>query len=248
MPAFKILTMKIFLLLSFFFSSSLLLAQDTLYLDSDYNKVLREDAEYFQIDYWNGSGEQDLNRKTFWKNGILKSERNFLSKNGKLIPHGISKFWYENGQLYYSQNYKKGERHGELLAFWEDGTPRRQDYFKNGKLKSGTVWDKSGKKVEHFPVLIPAMFPGGQQAIQAYLKKHLPVNPVQKNGTEVRVVVSIRIDKVGDINEVEIIEGAPHWYNAVTINALTKMPRWNPGMHMGEPINVRYTLPVIFRK
>lgn len=239
--------MKNYFFLFLLFSSAVLQAQDTLYLDSDYSEVLPEDAVYFQVDSRDDSGE-DLLRKTFWINGQIKSERNFLEKNEKLTADGMSKFWYENGQLYYSQNYRKGERHGELLAYWADGSPRRHDIYKNGKLKSGKVWDRNGQEIDHFPVLVPAKFPGGQQAINAYLKKHLPVNSAQKKNTEVRVVVSIRVDKEGYISHVKIVEGAPHWYNAVTINALMQMPRWNPGMHMGEPINVRYTLPVTFRK
>lgn len=240
--------MKIFLSFCFFFILTFTHAQDTLYLDKEYQEVEPVNAQYYRIDERKGPEGKDITRKTYWIHKQIKSERSLKEKKGQLIPQGLQRFWYEDGQLYYTENFQKGKRHGDLIAFWQDGSKRRHDHFKKGKLKSGKVWNRQGEEVDHFPVMIPASFPGGQKAIAAYLKANLPLPESQKTGTEVRVVVSIRINKEGYISKIDIIDGAPHWYNAVTINALSNMPRWNPGKHMGEPVNVKFTLPITFRK
>lgn len=223
-------------------------AQDTLYLNEKYKETTPEEAIYYRIDDRNTPGDQDLIRRTFYKNGNLKSETPYHEKKEKLIPTGIWKFYYENGQLFYSQPYKKGERNGELVAFWEDGSKRRHDVYKKGKLQSGKVWNIEGEEIEHYPVLVPARFPGGKYALNDYLRDNIPHNPSQPDNTEVRVVISLLITKDGSVEILEVVEEAPQWYIAVTINTLKNMPKWEPGRFMGDPINVKYALPVTFKK
>lgn len=240
--------MKRLLLLILLFTSSISLAQDTIYFDTAWKESLLKEASYYRIDEQPTSGKADLERRTYNINGQIKSFRSFKIKDDKKILEGEQKTWYDNGQLWYTENYRKGERHGELVAFWEDGSKRRHDFYKKGKLKSGKVWNRKGEEQEHFPVMVPASFPGGQKALAEYLKKNLPVPESQKRGTEVRLLVNIRINKEGFIDEIQSIEGAPHWYNAVTISTLSKMPRWNPGKFMGDPVNIWFRLPLTFRK
>ena len=235
-----------FLLLLLF--TTILSAQDTLYFDFDENQTTKEKAYYFRIDDRSLPGEQDLVSTTYRMNGDILKQRSFLEKGKDLIKHGLQKDWYDNGQLYYQENYKKGKRHGDLIAYWEDGSRRRHDTFKNGKLKSGKVWNRKGVEEKHYPVMIPAEFPGGEKAIAEYLRKSLPVPESQKINTEVRLVVKILVGTDGFIRTINIVEGAPHWYNAVTTTTLLNMPKWNPGSFMGEPVNVWYALPVTFRK
>ena len=240
--------MKRLLFFSFLISSTYTFSQDTIYLDLDYKETQPRNAIYFQVEDRPASGEQDLVTTLYRTNGDIVKQRSFSEKGSKLTLHGLQKTWYDNGQLYYQETYKKGKRHGDLVAYWEDGSRRRHDTFKNGKLKSGKIWNRKGEEEEHYPVMIPAEFPGGKEAIADYLRKSLPVPETQKANTEVRMLVKILVGTDGYIRNIDIIEGAPHWYNAVTTTALINMPKWKPGSFMGEPINVWYTLPVTFRK
>ena len=240
--------MKYFFTLCLFFSLCLSYAQDTLYLNNSYEEVARDSAAYFQIDHRNPSAEKEVTRRTYWIDGQIKSERSFIEKKEDFIAEGPSKYWYENGQLFYQENYRKDERHGELIGYWEDGSKRRHDIYKTGNLKSGQVWDKKGNELEHFPIMEKPVYPGGQEALAAYLKQNIPVPETQEKNTEVRLVLKIRINKEGYIDKIEVIEGAPNWYNAVAVNVVSRMPRWKPGRQFGEPVNVIYRLPITFRK
>ncbi len=134
------------------------------------------------------------------------------------------------------------------MAYWEDGSRRRHDSFKNGKLKSGRIWNRQGQEEEHYPVMIPAQFPGGEKAIAEFLRKNLPVPESQERNTVVKTLAKIRIGTDGFIQEIKIVEGAPHYYNAILTQTLLNMPKWNPGSFMGEPIELWYTLPLNFSK
>lgn len=240
--------MKKILLPCFLLAFSLFYAQDTLYLDKNYRETIPEEAFYFQIESRDPEGKPDLIRKTYWITGQIKSEYSFITKGEEKSLNGTQRNWYETGELYYYENYRKGKRHGDLVAYWKDGSKRRHDVFKKGKLKSGKVWNEEGKEEEHFPFMIPATFPGGQEALATYLKQKCPVPPTQATGTEVRLVFSIRVGEDGYIDKIEIVEGAPHWYNSVAMNAIAEMPQWNPGRFMGDPVGVWFRLPITFRK
>ena len=235
-----------FLLLLLF--TTVLTAQDTIYLDLNYKEILPENAVYFQVEDRNAPGEQNLITTLYRTNGEIVKQRSFLEVRKKLTLHGLQKTWYDNGQLYYQETYKKGKRHGDLLAYWEDGSRRRHDSFKNGKLKSGRIWNRQGQEEEHYPVMIPAQFPGGEKAIAEFLRKNLPVPESQERNTVVKTLAKIRIGTDGYIQEIKIVEGAPHYYNAILTQTLLNMPKWNPGSFMGEPIELWYTLPVNFSK
>ena len=46
---------------------------------------------------------------------------------------GESKWWYENGQLYFQQYYKEGKRDGETEYWNEDGTLKEKIIYKDGE-------------------------------------------------------------------------------------------------------------------
>lgn len=234
-----------FALLSFTFLS----AQEKIFMNEKYEVVKDSSlATFYKIEEKISAGDAEVLRKTYRINGQISAEQYFSMKKGKTVNEGRHRFWYESGEPFYELEYKNGERHGELVAWWKDGSKRRHDFYKNDKFKSGTVWNEQGEETEHFLYYVPASFPGGNDQIPKYLTDNLPVPEKQKTGTTVKVAVIFTINKEGIINNVQIIEGAPHWYNSVTTQVLTNMPRWTPAMWFGEPVPSSFGLPVSFRK
>ncbi len=110
--------------------------------------------------------------------------------------------------------------------------------YKKDKFKKGTVWNEKGEEIEHFPYWIPASFPGGNAELQTYLKNNLPIPEKQKRGTTVKVAVIFTINEEGIIKEVQVIDGAPRWYNAVAVQVLSKYAQmgtcavfWRPSIY-----------------
>ncbi|MCC8358823.1 energy transducer TonB [Salinimicrobium sediminilitoris] len=235
--------------LALLFSVHLLTAQEKIYMDQNYENVTDPSlASYYKIEEKIEAGDADIIRKTFRMNDSISAIQYLSFKDGKAVNEGRHKFWYKTGEPFYEIEYKNGERHGELIARWKDGTKRRHDFFKKDKFKKGTVWNEKGEEIEHFPYWIPASFPGGNAELQTYLKNNLPIPEKQKRGTTVKVAVIFTINEEGIIEEVQVIDGAPRWYNAVAVQVLSNMPRWEPARFFGAPQATSFGLPISFVK
>lgn len=91
-------------------------------------------------------------------------------------------------------------------------------------------------------------FPGGNQKLFQYLGENIqyPVE-AQKNKIEGRVFLEFFILKDGSVSEVKVIRSANELLDKEAIRVVESMPKWTPGKNKGEPVNVRYVLPVIFK-
>ncbi len=90
-------------------------------------------------------------------------------------------------------------------------------------------------------------FPGGQDALNEYLKNNLkyPKSALTASisGT---VYVSFIVEKDGTISNVKIVRGADKDLNAEALRVVKSMPKWVPGKQRGKAVRVQYTLPIEF--
>lgn len=92
-------------------------------------------------------------------------------------------------------------------------------------------------------------YPGGQQALFAYLSENIkyPVE-AQKNGVEGRAVCQFLVEKDGSISHVEIVRTSGNEdLDNEALRVVSLMPNWTPGMQRGKPVRVRYTIPCSFK-
>lgn len=89
-------------------------------------------------------------------------------------------------------------------------------------------------------------FPGGNYALLKYLEETVryPDNEACVSG---RVIVRFQINENGSIGKIEIAKGLGPKFDAEAIRVVKAMPRWIPGMQMGERVKVSYTLPITFK-
>ena len=91
-------------------------------------------------------------------------------------------------------------------------------------------------------------FPGGTQALMAYLSKNIKYPSVaQDNGIQGRVLVSFVVNKDGSIVDPEVIKSVDAALDKEAMRVIKAMPKWNPGKQRGKPVRVKYTVPVLFR-
>ena len=219
-------------------------AQDTIYMDKHYKELdTKEGAEYFKIITSNHKNA-DFLRTTYCIHGTKKREQSYDVKGDKEVYEGLHKHYYESGELFYTLEYKRGKKHGELIAYWKNGQKRRHDIFKRDKLKEGTVWNKNGEEIEYFDHLIHPVFPGGPKALNKYLIENIKVP--EYHNTRQRVVVSFTIGKDGKTKDIKIVEKAPAEYMVEAYRVVKEMPIWKPGKLFGKRVNVCYSLPLVF--
>ena len=107
--------------------------------------------------------------------------------------------------------------------------------------------DAENLTVELKKVVMPE-YPGGKAAIFNYLAQNIRYpKKARENGTQGRVVVQFVVDKDGSIDDIKIVQGVSWELNDEAKRVIKKMPKWKPGTVGGEPIRMRFTLPVEFR-
>lgn len=62
-----------------------------------------------------------------------------------------------------------------------------------------------------------------------------------------RTLVSFIIEKDGSVSEVEVVRSVDPSLDMEATRLIESMPTWKPGKQKGEPVRVRYTLPVGFK-
>ncbi|AMR33124.1 hypothetical protein A0256_17730 [Mucilaginibacter sp. PAMC 26640] len=88
-------------------------------------------------------------------------------------------------------------------------------------------------------------FPGGEDAFKNFIKENLrwPKNDPQIEG---KVIITFIIQKDGRLTNFKILKSLRPAYNKEALRILKASPKWTPGMQMGKPIVVAYTVPIIF--
>ncbi|MDD5345362.1 MAG: TonB family protein [Proteiniphilum sp.] len=106
------------------------------------------------------------------------------------------------------------------------------------------------KKEEEIFVIVENQpeFPGGMGALMKLIGDSIryPVEAQQK-GIQGRVICNFVVMKDGSISDLQIVRGVDPLLDAEALRVLGLMPDWKPGKQRGQAVNVRFTLPVVFR-
>lgn len=91
-------------------------------------------------------------------------------------------------------------------------------------------------------------FPGGEEALMAYLSENLKYPRLAlENNIQGIVVIRFVVDTEGRISNVEILKDIGGGCGAEAMRVVKSMPAWTPGEHNGVKVNVRFVLPVRFQ-
>lgn len=91
-------------------------------------------------------------------------------------------------------------------------------------------------------------FPGGMEALLAYLGKNIkyPAS-AQENNIQGRAVIEFVVNKDGTIVDPKVVKALDPACDKEALRVIKAMPKWNPGKQRGKPVRVKYTVPVTFR-
>ena len=91
------------------------------------------------------------------------------------------------------------------------------------------------------------MFPGGMEELMNYLRKDMKYpKEAQEKGIQGRVIVQFVVNKDGSICDAKVVKAVDPLLDAEALRAVNDMPNWTPGKQKGEPVRVRFTLPLSF--
>ena len=91
-------------------------------------------------------------------------------------------------------------------------------------------------------------FPGGMNALMKYLSQNIKY-PAEAHAKDIqgRVIVSFVVRKDGSIDGAKVVRSVDPYLDAEAMRVVAAMPKWEPGKQRGEAVNVRFTVPVMFR-
>lgn len=91
-------------------------------------------------------------------------------------------------------------------------------------------------------VTVKPEFPGGNDALKVYIKRHFKKPNVK--GLKGDILVSFIIEKSGKLTEVGILSDAGHGTGDEAIRIMEASPNWIPAALNGNPVRVQYLLTI----
>lgn len=114
---------------------------------------------------------------------------------------------------------------------------------KEDSVKSNVTEEFGFVVVEEMPE-----YPEGVEAMMKFLSDSVVYPPEAKDkGIQGRVICNFIVNKDGSITDVKIVRGVDPLIDAEAIRVIESMPKWKPGKQRGQAVDVRFTLPVVFR-
>ncbi|TGD82243.1 energy transducer TonB [Hymenobacter wooponensis] len=100
----------------------------------------------------------------------------------------------------------------------------------------------------YYTAEIMPSFPGGEEAMRAFLRNKLQY-PQEALNRRVggKVFVSFLVTEEGRIRDAKIVKGLGAGLDEEALRLVRIMPWWNPGKNANQPVPVMYTLPIVFR-
>ena len=91
-------------------------------------------------------------------------------------------------------------------------------------------------------------FPGGEQGLMEYLSKNLRY-PYAAKASKIKntVICCFFIEKDGSLKQPTVLQSASPLLDREALRILSTLPKWIPARKHGQPIRVKYVLPISFR-
>ena len=162
---------------------------------------------------------------------------------------GPWKSWFENGRVDSEGEFVNDEKHGTWTYYHRNSQVSSFEKYEHGELKNVQSWDEQGKVVDaDYEVERMPEFPGGVKALYQHLSQQIAYPPkARQEGIEGKVYVEFTIDTDGSIEDATVVKGSHPLLNAAAVKAVSKLPKWKPGIQHNRIVKVKYTLPVNFQ-
>ena len=133
----------------------------------------------------------------------------------------------------------------KVLGFWAlivflTGCAAEKEPLIISPLSHGVIIDPK------IPEEVYPKFPGGPEKMFEFINENLrwPDTEADVIG---RVVVAFTVEKDGSLSDIKVVKSLDSLFDKEAVRLVKSMPKWKPGMDNGEPIRIRYSVPVTFR-
>ncbi|MBQ2842816.1 MAG: energy transducer TonB [Alistipes sp.] len=99
---------------------------------------------------------------------------------------------------------------------------------------------------EYDDIIKPTFKGGDLNRFRAWIVNRMHLTPDQLVNDTLRV--SFVVGKAGKLEDITLIRGVEPYIDKHVMGILKYSPKWKPGIKDGQPVRVKYTLPIVFRK
>lgn len=141
------------------------------------------------------------------------------------VRHGPTRLLYTDGRLYLTCDYNMNVLNGPLVVYHTDGSIKRKELYRNGKLKKSMCYDTSGYEQVCDPLITPVKFMGNHKELKEYLEKNLQTVLADNQGF--LFTISLLINEVSQVIDIKADGGRSNPKLLAGIRRLIQeMPRW----------------------
>ncbi|UFH52605.1 toxin-antitoxin system YwqK family antitoxin [Spirosoma sp. KNUC1025] len=238
--------MKAFYLLwlCFVFSQSALAQLDSLQRIPD-NVVRRLHPDFDEEIQYYGKHNEYFTVRILQKNGALFRLDSYkllpktlangftLDSLSRIVRYGPTKILYRTGQLYITCEYKDDLLQGPFMVFYEDGSIKRREFYKGGRLTQSKCYDLEGEVQRCEPFYQPTQFTGKPKELATYLNQKLAA---VLDGERIwRITATLTINEIGQIVNVKVLVKAAQTAEqqvpgvaSYAQQVIRNMPEWTP--------------------
>ncbi|MBI9056002.1 MAG: energy transducer TonB [Bacteroidales bacterium] len=227
----KIVTFIILTIISFCLNAQIV---DTIYLDLNKKGAEQQNYEFLRLVERESVDDNTVEVKDYFKSGKIESHSTYITqeynklqfisptRNKSLLVDGTRKSWYENGQLRFVQECRKGEYLGFPKQYAQNG----EDLF------------SVAQEMPQFSVK-------GYNSFGSYILKNINIpKSAREKGN---VMLTIIIDKNGNISYARILKGINTTIDNEVKRVALLSPQWKSGKLDGKNVHITMTLPIMIK-
>ncbi|WP_375447085.1 energy transducer TonB [uncultured Fibrella sp.] len=145
-------------------------------------------------------------------------------------------------------DYKDGFKNGQWTGRLADGSYSYIERYDAGEDLGGMATLLGGKTISYKQSMSNPSYNGGQSAMYQFLGQTIryPID-AQKKNVSGKVYISFVVCTDGSLCDYDVLKGIYPSVDAEALRTVKKMPSWQPGLLRGEPVRVKYNLPVSFQ-
>jgi hypothetical protein len=167
-----------------------------------------------------------------------------LKSKGKTDKDGIKsgewiEYHFRSDSVKWKNQYMAGKLHGEQTQYYREGTVKRIEVYRMGKLLHGKQFTVEGKKTNYFPEY---QYPSVKFSIPTYLRAQCACIEalLKQENIELKCFVSEK----GEASRWEINSSKDSICQNEILNAFKKIKKWRPARFEGQATEswYRYTM------
>lgn len=223
-------------------------AQSKLYYNESLIITSNEDSiKYYGTLEYMDSGQIRMKQRIYSLNNQPYGIFHYADSARKILQ-GKQTYFNEDGGLQKETNYANGRLDGTFKTFWPSGQLRREDQYISGEFQNGKCYGTDGNDTIYVVYQKTAGFPGGAQALSAFLNRSIKYpNEERRNDITGIVQVKFTVNLDGSISNISILKSVSDGLDKEALRIVGAMPNWTPTEIEGEKIKKNYILPIVFR-